>query len=326
MKITVILCTYNRCDSLATSLDSVAASVVPAGVEWEVLVVDNNSKDHTREVIESFCTQYPGRFRYVSELRQGLSNARNAGIREACGDVLVFVDDDVIVDRDWLHNLTAAMEDTRWVGAGGRIRPEEGFSPPAWLNIGGKFDLGGSIVLFDLGDQPGELDRAPFGTNMAFRKNMFEKYGNFRSDLGRCGDSLIGNEESEFAHRLLNGGERLWYAPSAVVYHPVPKGRLKKSYLRSWWFSFGRAVVRQPGNQPSLSEIRKRSLRRLRDTLQIMFDESPNWPLYPPMRFFCEIQFCMTAGEILEIIQLNRRGAFRPAALPQGKPAVGSSS
>ena len=85
MKITLILCTYNRCQTLAKALGSVAASTLPDSLKWEVVVVDNNSTDQTREVIEDFCRRHPGRFRYVFEPQQGLSHARNAGIREAQG-------------------------------------------------------------------------------------------------------------------------------------------------------------------------------------------------------------------------------------------------
>ena len=86
MKISVILSTYNRCQSLAKALDSAAASTLPEGDEWEVVVVDNNSTDQTRDVVEDFQRRHPGRFRYVFESQQGLSHARNAGIREARGD------------------------------------------------------------------------------------------------------------------------------------------------------------------------------------------------------------------------------------------------
>ena len=103
MNITVILCTFNRATSLSKALESVACSELPESVEWEVLVVDNNSSDRTREVIEEYCRQFPGRFRYLFEPQQGLSSARNAGIREARGDVLAFLDDDVMVEAEWLQ-------------------------------------------------------------------------------------------------------------------------------------------------------------------------------------------------------------------------------
>src|SRR3974390_2807211 len=133
MKITVILCTYNRCQSLRKALESVAASVLPTSVEWDVLVVDNNSSDLTKSEIEKFCQHYPGRFRYLFEKQAGKSFALNAGIREARGDVVAFMDDDVVVDSLWLRNLRMPLETCQWAGTGGRIRPEKDFSPPAWM-------------------------------------------------------------------------------------------------------------------------------------------------------------------------------------------------
>lgn len=246
MRITVILCTYNRCLSLATALQSVAASRLPDSVEWEVLVVDNNSPDQTREVVEDFSRQYPGLFRYRFEARQGKSHALNAGIREARGDILAFVDDDVTVEPTWLGNLTAVLLDEGPAGAGGPILPEPGFSPPRWLSSSGKYVLA-PFALFSPRPDPGELAEPPWGTNMAFRKTMFEKYGGFRTDLGPSPGSEIRNEDTEFGRRLLAAGERLSYVPSAVVYHPVPEVRLRKHYHLAWWFAKGRADVREFG-------------------------------------------------------------------------------
>jgi len=95
--------------------------------------VDNNSTDQTREVVEGFQRRHPNRFRYVFEPRQGLSQARNAGIREARGDVLAFMDDDVAVDATWLQSLTACLHDGTRAGVGGRILPEQTFRRrPGW--------------------------------------------------------------------------------------------------------------------------------------------------------------------------------------------------
>ena len=109
--------------------------------------------------------------------------------------------------------------------------------------------LGAGVLcaLFDMGDTAGQIKEPPYGTNMAFRKEVFKKYGVFRTDLGRCGDSLIGNEDTEFGRRLMAGGERLRYEPFAVVYHTVPAERLNKRYFRTWWFAFGRAQMREKG-------------------------------------------------------------------------------
>ena len=123
MKITVILCTFNRSESLARALESVAVSRLPDSVDWEVLVVDNNSQDQTRDVTENFCREYPGRFRYLFEAKPGKSNALNTAIREAQGDVLSFMDDDVIVEATWLQSLTASLRNGNWSGAGGELFP-----------------------------------------------------------------------------------------------------------------------------------------------------------------------------------------------------------
>src|ERR1700730_15808052 len=123
MDITVVLCTYNRSKSLASALSSAAALVLPESVEWEILVVDNNSNDGTREVVADFCSKYPSRFRYLFEPQQGKSRALNTGIREARGSILAFMDDDVTVESKWLQNLTSNLNSGEWSGAGGRILP-----------------------------------------------------------------------------------------------------------------------------------------------------------------------------------------------------------
>ncbi|HXX24564.1 MAG TPA: glycosyltransferase family A protein [Terriglobia bacterium] len=142
MRISVILWTYNRCQTLPNALSSVAASNLPESVEWEVLVLDNNSRDQTREVMEDFCRRYPSRIRYLFEPRQEKSHALNAGVREARGQVLAFVDDDVTGEPSWLHNLTAPLKDAQWAGTGGRTLLQRGFSPPPWLGLREPYNLG----------------------------------------------------------------------------------------------------------------------------------------------------------------------------------------
>jgi glucosyl-dolichyl phosphate glucuronosyltransferase len=244
MKITVVLCTYNRCQILAKALDSIAASTVPRSVGWEVLVVDNNSRDQTPDVVEDFRRRYPGRFRYLLERQQGKSYALNTGIREAQGDVVAFVDDDVTVEPTWLENLTNALDGVEWAGAGGRIILQWPPVIPRWLSVEGPLARH-ALPGFDQGQDAKQLIGPPFGTNMAFRKEMFEKYGRFRTDLGPTPDSEIRGEDTEFGRRLVAAGERLRYEPSAVVYHPVPENRISKKHLLRWWFDNGRADARE---------------------------------------------------------------------------------
>jgi glycosyltransferase involved in cell wall biosynthesis len=246
MKISVILCTYNRCQSLVTALESVAASRLSDSVDWEVLVVDNNSKDQTRKVVEEFIACHPGRFRYFFEAKQGKSHALNTGIRESSGDVVAFMDDDVVVDAVWLHTLTAVLQRSEWSGVGGRILPERSFEPPEWLALDRKYALA-PLAIFDLGPRSGELFEAPFGTNMAFRREVFVKIGGFRTDLGPCPGSEIRGEDTEFGDRALAAQLRLWYQPSAIVYHSLNAERLTKRYFLAWWFDKARSDLRQDG-------------------------------------------------------------------------------
>lgn len=255
MKVTVILCTYNRCRSLVRALESVAASELPDSVKWDVLVVDNSSPDQTREVVADFCRRHPGRFRYLFEPKPGKSHALNSGIREGGGDVLAFMDDDVTVEPTWLARLTSVFREGNCAGVGGPILPQSGFKPPPWLSPSGKHLLA-PFALFSPQTDPGELAEPPWGTNMAFRRTVFEKYGGFRTDLGPSPGSEIRNEDTEFGRRLLAAGERLFYVPSAVVYHPVPEKRLQKEYHLAWWFAKGRADMREFGVPAGKARLR----------------------------------------------------------------------
>lgn len=297
--ISVILCTYNRCESLGKALESVARSEMSESANWEILVVDNNSKDQTKAVVEEVSSRFPRRFRYVVEGKQGLSNARNAGIGEARGRAIAFTDDDVTVDPHWLQNLTRPILEGRCSGVAGRILLGD-FNPPSWLALSGSMSLGGSLVQFDLGGEELPLDRAPFGACMAFERGVFDKFGGFRSDLGRSGKNLIGNEDTEFGSRLLSGGASLLYVPSAIVYHPVLQERLNKKYFRSYWFSYGRAVVRQKAESHSFLKVPRVYMNEFRRRYRWMRSEDRDWYKKEPGRFFCEVHALMALGQIVE--------------------------
>ena len=308
MRVSVILCTYNRCQSLPNALNSVAKSTMPATIEWEVLVVDNNSTDQTREVAERFCRLYPERFRYLFEPRQGKSYALNSGICEARGGTVVFVDDDVRVEPNWLQELTSALSENEWAGCGGRILPEPGFSPPPWLALQGPLSqLGALCAYFDQGDSPGLLSKPPVGTNMAYRREMFEKYGNFREDLGPCPGSELRSEDTEFGRRLMAAGERMCYVPSAVVYHEISEYRVRRDFFLSWWFDFGRGFIRETRMIPSATEILKILARIILTT--------PKWllSLNSQHRFYRKCRIWYEAGKIVEIYQFILRGSAKPA-------------
>jgi glycosyltransferase involved in cell wall biosynthesis len=305
VNITVILCTYNRCRTLEKALSSVAASTLPESIEWDVLVVDNNSRDQTAAVVGDFCTRYPGRFRYLFEPNQGKSYALNTGIREARGDVLAFMDDDVTVESTWLQNLTAALCSGEWAGAGGRILPQWPCAPPSWLPEKEWYGMA-PLVMFDWGPEAGPLTDPPFGTNMAFHRRLFEKYGMFRTDLGPGPNGKIrNNEDTEFGRRLLEAGERLKYEPTAVVHHSVAQNRLRRGYFLTWWFNKGRADVRETGVAADtkwfVSGIPLYLFRRL--AVGIL-----RWlvTLDPSRRFSYRLAVWLTAGTMVESYRQSR--------------------
>ncbi len=304
MNITVILCTYNRCSRLARSLESTMALELPPSIEWEILVVDNNSTDQTRKVVEDYMQRSPRRFRYLFEPKQGKSHALNSGIRAAHGELLAFMDDDVTVEPTWLQNLTAGLHDGESAGAGGRILPGWMGAVPHWLPIAGPY-AAGPLVLFDQGPVAKRLMEPPFGTNMAFHRGVFEKYGGFRTDLGPCPGTEVRNEDTAFGRQLLAGGEKLRYEPSAVVFHAVPTNRLQKKYFLDWWFDKARGDIREAGKPSAavwcvagvpLSAFRRLVVWTLR--WMIAFGARP--------RFECKLKVWLNAGVIAEYRCLSR--------------------
>lgn len=308
MSITVILCTFNRCQSLTLTLESIAASTVPGNIEWEVLVIDNNSSDGTRHTVEDFCRIHPGHFRYLFEPNSGKSYALNTGIRNAQGKILVFVDDDVTVEPSWLLKLANSLQDPNWAGVGGRTLLAEKFSPPRWMATDGPFSMAGILAAkFDLGDKPCELcppHQPPYGANMAFRREMFEKYGMFRTDLGPSPDRTTPrpNEDTEFGRRLIAAGEHIRYEPSAIVYHPVTKKRINKQYFLTWWFDYGRAAIREVGRRPDINGIPRRYFT-ISKTAATLVGRALSWMTTwdSQARFFRKCRVWATAGQIVEV-------------------------
>lgn len=311
MDIAVIVCTFNRSESLAKALASAAVQELPACVTWEVLVVDNNSTDQTRHIVEEFSRKCPGRYRYLFEPRQGKSYALNSGIREAHGDVLAFIDDDVIAEPTWLQNLTEHLLNGDCAGVAGRILPEKSFTPPSWIPLQDRYALA-PLAVFTPNLEAGPLTDTPFGANMAFHRRVFEKHGGFRTDLGPQpgGASPQKSEDSEFGHRVLAAGEKLRYEPSAVVYHSVPAERVRKPYFLAWWRDKARSDIRAFGLPTDTSWV-------IAGVPLYLFRRFALWSvrawftLNSARRFSCRIKAWSNLGEIMECYELAH-GA-RPA-------------
>jgi glycosyltransferase involved in cell wall biosynthesis len=316
MHITVILCTYNRSASLRHALTSATSLVLPESVEWEVLVVDNNSADQTRNVVEDFCKQYPGRFRYLFEAKPGKSNALNAGIREARGDVLAFTDDDITLHPMWLQNLTSALHNHDWAGVGGRILQRWDSPPPRWLHIDGRYwRMSWPLTSFDMGEHTREGNANVNGANMAFHKDVFAKYGGFRTDLGPQPGNEIRCEDTEFGHRLYFCGERVGYEPSAIVYHPVSQSRLTKMYFLTWWFDYGCATVKRINARRVVWGLG--SHLRVPKIACRLAGRALLWTLAldPARRFYHKVGVWETAGALVESYRQSRAGLLKMIGL-----------
>jgi glycosyltransferase involved in cell wall biosynthesis len=241
---TVLIATYNRADLLDETLASLARMRVSPRLRWEAIVIDNNSSDNTREIVERHIPGFPVRLRYLFEMQQGRSSALNTGIGAAQGIVLAFTDDDVRVVDGWLDAATMPLlAADRTLGyTGGPVRPIWGASPPAWLDLA-RGDLWGTIAIQDHGADPfiyEEGRKVPLGANMAVRRDVFEAIGGFRADLGRTGGRLVlGQEVPELLMRARQAGFRGMYVPAMQVHHHIPAKRLTPGYFRNWWFGKG---------------------------------------------------------------------------------------
>lgn len=234
MDASVVVCTYNRCASLADTLEALAAQQVPEGFGWELIVVDNNSRDATQRTVTDFQARQPRlSVRYAFEGRQGLSNARNHGIGLAQGEFVVFTDDDVLPAPDWLAQLVGGMRQHHCAAAGGYIEPLWQAEPPPWLTE----RFYGFLALRTDPEGPKEVrteEQMPFGASLAFARAAFEQLGRFDPELGRKGQVLAGGEEIDMLMRLVAAGGRVMYFPQARVQHKVEAFRLNKRYFRRW--------------------------------------------------------------------------------------------
>jgi glycosyltransferase involved in cell wall biosynthesis len=246
---TVLICTYNRAEYLARTLDSLSSMPAKPGFSWDVLVADNNSSDDTRDVVASRMARFPVPLRYLFEGRQGKSNALNTGMSAAQAEVIVFTDDDVEVGRDWIATAVRPLLQRRDVDyTGGPVRPIWGAPRPAWLEERG--NLGGTIAVMDHGDRAFIFEderKVALGVNMAVRRSLIERVGGFRPDLGRNGKALLGQEQAEFFYRTRRAGARGLYVPDMVLDHVVPAARLTRTYYRKWWYWKGVSHARVHG-------------------------------------------------------------------------------
>jgi len=208
--LSVIICTYNNVGKLRQALKSLADMSTPAGLQWELIVVDNNSSDGTREVVRKSKKSFGLNIKYVFEGKQGLSNARNRGMLAATGEYVAFTDDDCIVDKYWLLSIHNEFQnDPELALLGGRVELYD------------KRDKAVTVRTFKdriLFTSPSQLFTLLPGCNMVFKRNVFNDVGKFDPGLG-AGTRTASAEDSDFFYQAFRKGYKLLYSPTVLVYH-----------------------------------------------------------------------------------------------------------
>ena len=247
MDVSIVIPTYNRADELRETIRSIAALAVVG--EWELIVVDNKSTDHTRAVAEEAAGWFPAPLRYLFEPEQGRYAALNTGIRAATGNIIATTDDDARVDRDWLTHAAAGLEAHGCDYVGGKVLPLWKGARPSWLPNapgGGHWAV---LALQNYGDKPREFGVNglpwPLGINIATRREAFERTDLFDNRLGRKAGTLRNQAQREWHLRARAAGLRGFYVPEMIVHHVVESERLRKQYFRRWfyWHGISRAIL-----------------------------------------------------------------------------------
>src|SRR5262245_49670304 len=212
--LSVIIATRNRADLLADSLDAISRQDWPAR-RFEIVVADNNSTDSTRATVMSVAARAGApAIRYLHVAEVGKSFAVNAALEQASGELLLFTDDDVHPEPDWIERVVAAFDRTGADFVAGRIIPSWESPPPPWLSP----PLYGVLAIPENGDACRPIDREntgiiPIGANMAVRRRVVDRIGGLRTDLGKLDGTVRTGEDHEFFLRMLQAGFRGMYEP-----------------------------------------------------------------------------------------------------------------
>lgn len=270
--ITIALCTFNRADNLRIAIESIVGSIEQCPAVCELLVIDNNSTDCTREVVAEFASRFC--IRYIFEGRQGLSYARNRSMEECNTGLLLFTDDDVIVDKHWVreyHKASILYPDAGFFG--GRILVGWPEGKPGWLVDEDLPLLSGILDKYDLGLEARGYrpeDPLPYGGSFALRRILFRTVGQFRGDLGVSGTNPGRGEESEYLERAVRLGFNGVYVGTAFCHHQADLRRLRIGHLYRYGFHCGVAEVQRQRSRRADGSYIRSMLFCLRGLLQLV--------------------------------------------------------
>ncbi len=246
MDVSIIVPTYNRCTTLNKALSRLAAQIV-GEVQYEIIIVNNNSTDATSQVAQSFI-ENDKRFRYIFESRQGLSYARNAGIEAAGADLIVFTDDDVEVADNWIQKIhEAALQYPDAEFFGGKVLPLFDKPMPDWAHL-----RMAPFALQERGNEPFRISREHpcvlIGASLIVRRRALKRAGLFRTETQRVKKGVGSTEDADWETNVWSYSGYAMYVPNIVCYTDIPTDRLVKSYHRTWHLGHGKfnAKARRP--------------------------------------------------------------------------------
>tara|TARA_B100000963_G_C22587597_1_gene653891 strand:+ start:129 stop:1043 length:915 start_codon:yes stop_codon:yes gene_type:complete len=230
--VSIVVATYNRCDFLEDCIKSYEEQNCDKSL-FEVLIIDNNSTDDTEIVSKKLIEKYPELdVRYMIETNQGLSHGRNRGIRESKYNLIHFFDDDAVATSNYISTIIDTFERfPNAKAAGGKVLLNYFQGRPNWASVYMESIFG----LFDIGDTEMEFPRNnyPRGSNMTFKRELFDEVGFFDGSLGRKGKIMLGGEEKEMFQRVYEFGASVIYNPRIECYHAVPESRTRMDFMRN---------------------------------------------------------------------------------------------
>lgn len=237
--VSIVIPTYNRADFLREAI----ISIIKYSSNYnaiEILVIDNNSTDNTFSIVKEFMKLHTFIY-YYKEENQGLSYAKNRAIKEASGDVIIFLDDDIEIDQQWLSAMLEPLNDTSIAVVGGKVLPYK-INIPNWLPQQYYF----LASIFDPGDEI-KLVSHVMGGNCAIRKEVFDQIGIFDTALGRKGDLLLSGEENDLYSKITQKGYKICFTPKALIYHKI-NSKLNPEYILNYAFFLGKSSAHYEKN------------------------------------------------------------------------------
>ena len=252
VKLDVVVPTYKRSNLLRLTISSLLQAPVPEGMDVSILVVDNNSNDDTESVVRELQSTASKRIVYIKETMQGLSHARNAGIRNGTAELIGFLDDDEEIEKDWFNVIFREFSDPATELIGGTSHPNWKAPVPPWLPPRYHMVLAVHPPTTRFAFKTASDKDGLWGGNAVFRRSVFERIGMYSTTMGRSSTGLLSSEDQELYNRVLGAELRGFHVPDLIMYHYIPADRVTRRYFRRWhyWHAVSCGVMDRETKEP----------------------------------------------------------------------------